>query len=286
MAQLEAVAATHVGAMSVATRKEHGPRWQATSPRPWRVAVIGSALAARLERPSLRRRLGRTVEWVGPFDSMAQAGEAVHRDDIDALLIHQPHLHAGWLAEQEAAAPRLMGTPMAVLYVFAADAVCESLAAVGTTLLREPQPDVVIGQWLRQFAMETGEDAEPVPVPEMTAAPVQVSRRWDDASLVAFANRSSTVACECPRHVAELLMQLSHFETYSANCENRGPADAALHAYLKQTAAEARARFEDALERVAQHEGWPLPAPAAAPQEAGAAAPSPLPGSSVFAPIR
>ncbi len=292
MAQLEAVAATHVGAMSVATRKEHGPRGLSSSPRPWRVVVIGSALASRLERPSLRRRLGRTVEWLGPFDTMAQAGEAVHRDDIDALLIHQPHLHAGWLAEQEAAAPKLMGTPMAVLYVFAADAVCESLAAVGTTLLREPQPDVVIGQWLRQFAMETGDEAEAsVDTGIGTPAP-RSSRRWDDASLVAFANRSSTVACECPRHVAELLMQLSHFETYSANCENRGPADAALHAYLKQTAAEARARFEDALERVAQHEGWPLPAPAAGPQESAhpnapsPTAPSPLPGSSVFAPIR
>ncbi|MBB3193158.1 MerR family transcriptional regulator [Roseateles terrae] len=295
MAQLEAVAATHVGAMSVATRKEHGPRGQSSSQRPWRVAVIGAALGARLERPSLRRRLGRSVEWIGPFDSMAQAGEAVHRDDVDALLIHQPHLHAGWLAEQEAAAPKLMGTPMAVLYVFAADAVCESLAAVGTTLLREPQPDVVIGQWLRQFALETGEEPEVTAEAEIATPAPRSSRRWDDASLVAFANRSSTVACECPRHVAELLMQLSHFETYSAKCENRGPADAALHAYLKQTAAEARARFEDALERVAQHEGWPLPAPAAGPLESGGGpSPSPstssssslLPGSSVFAPIR
>jgi hypothetical protein len=71
------------------------------------------------------------------------------------------------------------------------------------------------------------------------------------------------MACECPRHVAELLMQLSNFEAYSAECEHRSTADADLHAYLKQVAAESRARFEAALEHVARHEGLLLPAPPA-----------------------
>ena len=84
-------------------------------------------------------------------------------------------------------------------------------------------------------------------------------RRWDDTVLADIAGLSSTVACECPRHVAELLMQLSHFETYSAECEARSPADAALHAHLKQVAAASRALFESALERVALHEGILLP---------------------------
>lgn len=87
-------------------------------------------------------------------------------------------------------------------------------------------------------------------------------RRWDDAALADFAGLSSTIACECPRHVAELLLQLSRFEAYSADCEHRSPADAALHAHLRQVAAGARARFEAALEHVARHEGLLLPAPA------------------------
>jgi hypothetical protein len=84
-------------------------------------------------------------------------------------------------------------------------------------------------------------------------------RRWDDAALADFAGRSSTMACECPRHVAELLMQLSHFEAYSAECENRSTADAELHAHLRHVAAASRARFEAALEHVALHEGLLLP---------------------------
>lgn len=58
---------------------------------------------------------------------------------------------------------------------------------------------------------------------------------------------------------AELLMQLSQFEAYSADCEVRSLADAALHAHLQQEAAASRALFESALERVALHEGILLP---------------------------
>lgn len=90
-------------------------------------------------------------------------------------------------------------------------------------------------------------------------------RRWDDAALADFAGLSSTVACECPRHVAELLVQLSRFETYSAECEHRSAADAELHAHLRHVAATSRAHFEAALEHVALYEGLMLP-PGAAPK--------------------
>ena len=75
----------------------------------------------------------------------------------------------------------------------------------------------------------------------------------------ADAGRSSTMACECPRHVAELLVQPSHFEAYSAECGHRSAADAELHAYLRKVAAASRARFEAALGHVALHEGPILP---------------------------
>ena len=66
--------------------------------------------------------------------------------------------------------------------------------------------------------------------------------------------------CGVPtRHLAELLIQLGHFEAYSAECEHRSPADAALHAHLRAEAGAARARFEAALEHVARLEGLTLP---------------------------
>ena len=54
-------------------------------------------------------------------------------------------------------------------------------------------------------------------------------------------------------------MQLSRFEAYSAQCENRSPADASCMPTWGSVTADARARFEAALEQVALHEGLLLP---------------------------
>jgi hypothetical protein len=84
---------------------------------------------------------------------------------------------------------------------------------------------------------------------------VQSSRSHGLAPLADFACLLPTIACECPRHVAELLMRLSYFETNRAECEQRSRADAESHAYPKRIAAASQAQFEAAIERVALHEG-------------------------------
>jgi hypothetical protein len=207
----------------------------------------------------LVRRFGRPVVLLGPFDDAKQAAAALRGSDLDVLLFHEPHLHEGWLASIEAAAPAFARVPKAVLYGFAADSVCEALASADTALLREPQPDAVMAQWLH--SLSTMGATAPQPATDRLALRAEPTppRRWDDAALADFADRSSKVACECPRHLAELLVQLSHFEAYSAECEHRSAAHAELHAYLGRVAAASRARFEAALEQVALHEGLLLP---------------------------
>lgn len=259
MPQLQRVASTHEQALA---SSESGPGAAADHRPPvraWRLAVIGAALGSRLQRPALLRRLGRPLVLLGPFADVAQAAAALSASDADAMLVHEPQLQAGWLASFEAAAPALAGLPKAVLYGFAADPVCEALAAADIALLREPQPDAVLAQWLRALSLATPVAAPAANAAALSSRPVP-PRRWDDAALADFAGLSSTIACECPRHVAELLMQLSHFEAYSAECENRSSADAELHAYLRLVAATSRARLETALEHVALHEGLMLPA--------------------------
>ena len=269
MAQLHAVAATHAGALpalrplradpaATETLAAHVTHHSTHSALPTRrtchVVMVGPALAARLQRPALLRAWHPAVRLSGPFTDVAQAAAALGDAAVDLLLVHEPRLQADWLAQCDAAAPAFAHVPKALLYRFAADAVCTQLAQAGLQLLREPQPDVVVGQWLRGMtppaasASAAAADAGPTP-----------PRRWDDTVLADIAGLSSTVACECPRHVAELLMQLSHFEAYSADCLQRSPADATVHAHLVQVAAASRALFEGALERVAQHEGLLLP---------------------------
>jgi DNA-binding transcriptional MerR regulator len=258
MLQLQRVASTHTHALAATQGGERSNAAHLSPVRAWRLAVIGSGLGTRLQRPALLRRLGRPLTLLGPFDDAAQAAAALRGSDLDALLVHEPQLHEGWLASIEAAAPAFAGLPKAVLYGFAADAVCETLASAGTALLREPQPDAVLAQWLHHLSLAA--TAPPAAAEKLGFSSDTVPpRRWDDAALADFADRSSTIACECPRHVTELLAQLAHFEAYSAECEHRNAADAVLHAYLQQVASASRASFEAALEHVALHEGLILP---------------------------
>ncbi len=257
MQQLQRVASTHAHALAAT---QTGNRLAAPNALPgpaWRLGVIGAALGTRLRRPALLRRLGRPVVLLGPFADATQAAAALQDSAVDALLIHEPQLHAGWLAAINTAAPALAAVPKAVLYGFAAESVCEALAAAGTALLREPQTDTVLAQWLHSLSTATPATTSTHDMARSNG-PVP-PRRWDDAALADFAGLSSTIACECPRHVAELLMQLSHFEAYSAQCEHRSAADAELHAYLRHVAAASRTHFEAALEHVALHEGLMLP---------------------------
>ena len=98
--------------------------------------------------------------------------------------------------------------------------------------------------------------ALPAPVVAEGAAVAQTAppRRYDDEMLSQLAALSSTVKCECPKHLAELIASLSGFERYSAECESRSPRDAALHAYLHATASQARYIIEDALDHVIEVE--------------------------------
>lgn len=258
MEQLRQVAVTRIRTMSRSVQ----PNTPAQAPAPWRIAVVGAVLVHRLQHPALLRRLGAAPEMSGPFDSVAQALEASPVQRVDALLVHVHGLHEASLAELQAAASAVGASQLAVLYGFAKNSVCSAFAAAGVALLREPQSDAALDDWLCRLRVDESEESQAnsaallgLASPLAMAAGVIPPRRYSDATLANVAALSSTIACECPRHVADLLMQLSHFENYSAECEQLNPADIAMHAFLRQTTAAARHLFEAALERLAIHEG-------------------------------
>ncbi|MCE2910074.1 MAG: MerR family transcriptional regulator [Burkholderiaceae bacterium] len=225
-------------------------------PQAWRVVVVGKLLGQRLKGVVQQALVppGRMLHLQGPFETLEEAAAEPLAATADALLVYAPSLQDEWLDHLLQAMPAWRGKPMAVLYGFASERTCRLFGRVpGLTLLRGPQSDAALAQWLRGWRQQIE-----LPAAGSAAAPSAMpvpARRWDDEALASFAGLSTTIACECPRHVAELLVQLSHFEAYSADCESRSPEDAELHAYLHQVTALARAQFETALERVARHEG-------------------------------
>ena len=260
LASLRALAAARVG--------RAGDGAAAALPAPtMALAIVGRSLARRLQSGAGQR----AAAWAGAsvtasYDDLAQALAALGDGavPVQALWVQVPSLQPdvaervlrladGWPSPGHA--PRVV-----VVYGFAPEPVLQRLRAAGIELHRDP----LAPSELRAL-LASGGGAPPAPTPLRSPAP---PHRFDDDALARFAAISSTVACECPRHVAELVMQLSAFEAYSTDCTDRSPADAQLHTYLADVAGSARALFEQALERIALAEGLALPPAAAA---AGAA---------------
>lgn len=225
-----------------------------------RVVVVGRPLAKRLRRPGLAERLGIRFRVAAVHDELCQVG-AIPGPSVDLLLVQSPRVDPTTRQALDAAIAACGARRAAMLYGFGATAHCEAIASAGVAILRESQDDRALAVWLRQLADESSapDASSTPPLATPPSADEVAPRRYDDAALTDFAALSSTIVCECPRHVAELLLQLSHFEAYSADCEDRSPADAALHAYLRRVAGTARSMFETALERVAIQEGLMLP---------------------------
>ena len=289
--QLQQVASTQAASIQAASKRAASTRAGSTSDAspagklgrpagqsaPLRLVVVGQALALRLQRPAVAQHLAHPWQLTAVFGSLAEAAEAGKTTPgaaaapltasaaVDLLLWQAPGLQTSELPALKTAQDAWRTRQVAVVYRFAGAAAVGAFAATGASVVREPADDDALGVWLAslQGALVRGADApdtQPVPpdVPNLAAGDV-TPRRFDDAALTTITGMSSTLACECPRHVAELLMQLSNFEVYSADCAHRSPDDAELHVYLQRVAGASRTLFEAALDRVARHEGLLLP---------------------------
>ena len=237
------------------------------------VAVIGNALAQRLEPAAAAAAsaaaaggprgaaLAPRFKVVAVSADLLAAEAGAHGLSADLLLVQLSTLHSESAARVLALARRVAARQVIVLYAFGPARAVQTLRAAGAVARREPVSNHDLAALLA--AGDRSHDpapALPAIAMALTLANTSVApRRFSDEVLVQIAAMSTTVACECPRHVAELVSQLASFETYSAECLNTGSDDAALHADLNRVAASARAMFEAALVRVAQAEGFELP---------------------------
>ena len=203
-----------------------------------RVVVVGTSAGHKLRAAGL--------EPAQLFEDLASAFASAAADQPasgSVLLAHLPSLQPALAEQLLALAARWQTAKLVVLYAFAAEVVADSLRAAGATVRREPCSGRELLRVLGSLQ------------PSGAAAERPAPRRFSDDVLARLAEQPSNVACECPRHLAEIVLQLSHFESYSTECDAQNPDDAALHRHLSGLAAAARGMFEQALERVARAEG-------------------------------
>lgn len=208
-----------------------------------KVLVVGQAAARKLE--------GRLAS--GPalvFDDLGHAERDVARaGPADVLVVHVRTLHASMAERIVRLRHTLPALNTIVVYSFGAEVVPESLRAAGMTVRREP----VTGKELAGLVVTAA------PTVETVASSARSDlRRYSDTELVALTEIPSLVACECPRHLAEIVTMLVGFEQYSTECASQNQKDAALHRHLLEVTSAARAMLEQALERVVIEEGLVL----------------------------
>ena len=232
-----------------------GPR--AARKGPPRLAVLGDALPARIGIDTSDLR-GVDVVLVGrDVHAFEEQREGI---DADVLVLEQPTVHAETASEVNRML-RLSGVRLLiVVYAFGARRDIRRLESDRVKLLRAP---VDIGQ-LRDLCLSDQAVADRVveypqidSIGELLAGPLP-QRRFDSERLARIATVSTSIRCECPHHLVDLIYALAAFETYSTQCESRNRDDAAVHALLHATTARARAMIEDALTNVIEHEGIEL----------------------------
>ena len=223
--------------------------------------VVGLSLAARLASDKFKKIFATNVlAATNIFSDLDAALVAGLTTPPQFLLVHVNSLHAlvqadlHRLIDSDTGKTNGNWPQVVVLYRFGQEYVVESMKRAGMVVRREPVSDHELAELIRSSLLV---DA-PRAMGNTGLGATIPARKYDDATLTRMAGISTNMLCECPRHVAEIIAQLVSFEQYSQDCLNNSTEDAQLHAYLHSVSGSARALFEHALERVAQHEGLDL----------------------------
>ena len=222
---------------------------------PLTLAVVGLGLANRIESKKFATGLKQnTLKVTNVLADLATATEAVLAESSQVLLIKVNTLQTEVHRAIQALIHKHQFAQTIVIYNFAPEAVVDAMKLSGLIVRREPISDSELAELILSVLF-----VDPARAQEFgTSGAVISSRKYSDATLARVAGISTQVLCECPRHVAELIAQLASFEEYSQECLNKNADDAHLHAYLRSISGSARSLFENALEKIAQHEGIDL----------------------------
>jgi DNA-binding transcriptional MerR regulator len=214
-----------------------------------RVAVVSGGMAEMLADMDLFE-----ADVIGKSESLELAATAADFPKVELLIVEVEALFLETIAKLREVVQRCEARLTLVVYRFASSKTVTALAKAieGVRLLKAPVTDIQVRReclvMLNSLRPDSETDAlrQPGPIPE---------RLYEADQLARLSRISSTVECECPQHMAELLKGLTAFEKYSEECEDRNADDALLHAFLHRTTAHVRRTMEEALRQLIHAEG-------------------------------
>lgn len=225
-----------------------------TEPQAPSVAVLGDFLPRHLlDDPASSAALDIRIA-----DSSRERFIAdLRQQKVDVIVLERAVLDAATLAEfREYLAGGRAGRGV-IVYTFGRRRDIEAAASEGIVTLRAPVGADELRDAAARSTSHVSGDSRPS---DAAAGAPDVSgpvapRRFSAEQLANLSSARNGIECECPRHLAQLVADLSGFEIYSDRCANRDDDDAAMHRYLHRVTAEARALMERALHRLAEVEG-------------------------------
>ncbi len=230
---------------------------QNTHNRTVSLTIVGLALAGQVESRAFAGYLQNIqLTIAGVYQSIESVGLAPPSTPPDIFLLKVNTLHEIVVRDILQAARALGAGQIVVLYNYGREQVVRIMREYGMIVRREPLSDYELAELIHSVlvvdaSQQLSESSTSVTIP---------ARKYSDQVLQKISGISTNVLCECPRHVAEIIAQLASFEQYSQECLNKSAEDAHLHAYLSSVSGSARALFEQALEKIARHEGIDLTA--------------------------
>lgn len=221
-----------------------GPTSAVRADAPIKVAVIGGALYRRIVSSAQEEQRISIQANCGKLDDSASLPTDA---GVEVLLVEMSELDESAIPGILAAWKSCGAMAVVVLYRFCSSATIRALRAQGCLAARVPAEVGELALLCRSALA-----GERLPA---TAQPEAPPLRFDEELLSSLISRGSGIVCECPRHLADLLMMVGSFERYSAQCASRNEQDARLHKSLERAAGHARAILEDAMDRLAHAEG-------------------------------
>lgn len=214
-----------------------------------RVITIGPGLAEFLNGSRLLE-----IEVVEKFDELSQAELDTELHNIDMILFRVETLFAETVARLRNFVVRTGAKKTILICRFTQSATVSALTKTvpGLTMMTAPVSDNEL--WRECIGQLDAMSGEPK-LPSFSATGPIPENLFSTRELTQLSRIASSVDCECPKHLAELIQGLTAFEQYSSECENRSPSDTILHSFLHRRTAQVRRSMEDALNEVLRIEG-------------------------------
>jgi DNA-binding transcriptional MerR regulator len=169
---------------------------------------------------------------------------------FDVLLFNYSALQSTQAQELILSIQGLTSLGVIVIYSYSNSITIQTLEAAGIRCLKSP----VNSADLRQLLDSLGEEAL-----VNGTLKRKTEKKFSAEDLETISALDYSFYCECPRHLAGLLMSLNGFVSYSEQCLDASPKDAAVHRFLRTMAADAIASIESGLQLVLTAEEINIP---------------------------